>query len=286
LVVGGRPGARKRAGVFLLGAVLVVGPWTARNWVVFHAFVPVSLMGGRALWEGNTDLPRNEVYARYDAVGGPNALVDRHRLALHEAVRNILSRQPGWLFEKLVDQVPHFFAADNLVIVHVKRAAYGAVTPAAAWTVAGVTLVPYLAALFLFGWGLPRLPPTRPQGLLLTFAGYYLLIHVVVHAFSRYRLPAVPVLLLVAANAWVTRKEPWPRRRGRGGSSPPPSSSSSPCARCPPCGATPRTPGSAWSSVPRLPPGRGDPRTRPPAPAHDDGGRRADGAGEPPARAV
>jgi 4-amino-4-deoxy-L-arabinose transferase-like glycosyltransferase len=210
LAVGRRPGALRRAGAFVLGTILVVAPWTARNWVEFHAFVPVSLMGGRALWEGNTDLPRNEVYARYDAVGGPNALIDRHRLAMHEAVRNIISRQPAWFFEKLIDQLPQFFAADNLVIVHLKRRAYGPVTPAVAWAVAGLTLLPYLAALGLFGWGLPRLPPTRPQALLLTFAAYYLLIHVAGHAFSRYRLPVVPALLLVAANAWATRKDPWP----------------------------------------------------------------------------
>jgi 4-amino-4-deoxy-L-arabinose transferase-like glycosyltransferase len=210
LAAGRRPGAVLRAAVFALGVVLVVGPWTARNWVVFDAFVPVSVMGGRALWEGNTDLLRDEVYARYDAVEGPNAVIERHRLAMREAVRNIVSRQPTWFFEKLVAQMPNFWAADNLVIVHLKRRAYGPVAAAVPWAVAGLTLLPYLAALGLFGWGIARLPPTRPQTLLATFVAYYLLVHVVVHAFSRYRLPIVPALLLVAANTCVARKDPWP----------------------------------------------------------------------------
>jgi len=203
------PRAARRGTAFVLGVVLTVGPWTARNWLVFRAFVPVSVMGGRALWEGNTDLSPGEVYARYDAVGGPNALVDRHRLAMREAVRNIIARQPTWFFEKIVEQMPRFFAADNLVIVHLKRQAYGPVTPTVAWSVAALTLVPYILTLGLFSWGLARLRPTQAQALLLTFIAYYLLVHVVVHAFSRYRLPCVPGLLLVAASAWAGRREPW-----------------------------------------------------------------------------
>ena len=47
-----------------LAAVLVVIPITIRNYVVFGAFVPVSINGGLTLWQGVADAGGREVGAR------------------------------------------------------------------------------------------------------------------------------------------------------------------------------------------------------------------------------
>ena len=52
LTVGGRERARQ-LGVLLLGLALVIGPWTIRNALVLHAFVPVTTGGGGALMVAN-----------------------------------------------------------------------------------------------------------------------------------------------------------------------------------------------------------------------------------------
>jgi hypothetical protein len=86
---------------------------------------------------------------------------------------------------------------------------------------AAVVLLPYLALLALFVGGLLVLPLTRARGLLLVFLVYYNLLHVATHGYARYRLPALPVLFLVAAAFLViARRRPWPivspRRRVAG----------------------------------------------------------------------
>lgn len=43
------------AGALLMGAVLVVGPLTLRNWIVFQHFIPVSLGAGQTMLEGIAD---------------------------------------------------------------------------------------------------------------------------------------------------------------------------------------------------------------------------------------
>jgi hypothetical protein len=42
-----------QVGMLLLGLALVVGPWTLRNALVLHGFVPVTTAGGQALYESN-----------------------------------------------------------------------------------------------------------------------------------------------------------------------------------------------------------------------------------------
>jgi len=107
--------------------------------------------------------------------------------------------------------MPMFWEADGQPLVHIRRGAYGEVTPLAAAFASGLVLLPYLGLLALFVLGLLLVPLTRSSGLLLAFLGYYNLIHVATHGYARYRLPVLPVLFVVAAAgvvAWRSGPRP------------------------------------------------------------------------------
>jgi 4-amino-4-deoxy-L-arabinose transferase-like glycosyltransferase len=195
-----RPGGGTRAAAFALCAVLAVAPWTIRNWIAFRAFVPVATSGGLALFQGNAPLTRQEVYDRYEAVHGR---IEQYRFARAEGWKAIRDRQPAWALEKLRDQMPNFWEADSLALIHIKRGAYGAVPPAAAVAAAVVVLAPYLALLAAFVAGVALLPLDRTRGLLLGFLVCYNALHVMTHGFARYRLPVMPVVFLFAAAGFV-----------------------------------------------------------------------------------
>jgi hypothetical protein len=200
-----RAGGARRAGWLLAVAALVVLPWTVRNFVVFHALVPVSTSGALNLWQGNTRLSRQEVYEEYWAVHGR---IQKYEHARRRAIEAILERQPLWIFEKLRDEVPAFWAAHGQPIVHLERGAYGAVARAPAYAAVAIVLLPYLAVLVLFVAGVATLPRGRAPLLVLAFLVFYLLLHVAAHGYPRYRLPAMPAVFLVAAQglaAWRGR---------------------------------------------------------------------------------
>jgi hypothetical protein len=103
--------------------------------------------------------------------------------------------------------MPRFWEADSLVLVHIKRGAYGPVAPALAVGVAVVVLAPYVGVLALAALGATRLGWSRPTVLLVALLGYYNLLHVVTHGFARYRLPVMPVVFLVAGVGWAAWRE-------------------------------------------------------------------------------
>ncbi len=195
-----KAGGLTRGALCLAACLLTVAPWTARNWIVFHAFVPVGTAGSLNLYQGNALLTREEVYARYYAIEGR---IEQHRWAREQGLQAIRDRQPWWVFEKLRDEMPNFWEADSQAIRHVKRGAYGPVAPLAAVMAAVVVLAPYLAVLGFFVGGAAALVPDRARWLLVGFLLYYNAIHVATHGYARYRLPAMPVLFLLAAVAWT-----------------------------------------------------------------------------------
>jgi 4-amino-4-deoxy-L-arabinose transferase-like glycosyltransferase len=211
-----RSGGGRRAALLLATALLVVLPWTVRNWVIFRAFIPVSTAGAMNLWQGNTRLSRPEVYEELWAVHGR---AQKYHHTRKRAIEAILERQPLWIFEKVRDEMPQYWAAHGQPIVHMERGAYGDVPRGAALTAIAVVLVPYLAVLGLFVVGVAALPRGRPVVLLLAFLLFYVLLHVVAHGYPRYRLPSLPVLFLVAGQGWAflsSRPRPRlsPRRLG------------------------------------------------------------------------
>lgn len=103
LVVLARSNWRKTAvpaGLLLLGAVIVVAPWTVRNTVALDRFVPVSTGGGQVLFAG-TYLPSDgdpekvgaEVVERHPELFGPHAV---ERLRLEQILARLAAqRYPG-----------------------------------------------------------------------------------------------------------------------------------------------------------------------------------------------
>jgi len=197
--------AMGRAAVLVLATVLTVAPWTIRNAVVFRAFIPVSTMGGLNLWQGNTTLTHLQIYEVLGTKGGP---VEQDRYCREMARETIASRQPAWALEKLVEQMPEFWKAGSEVLDHLAgREACGPLPAATLVPVELVLVLPYLAALGLFLVGLVRLRFSSAAWLLLLLLAAYNAAHVVAYATTRFRLPVLPIVFMVASALVVGRRE-------------------------------------------------------------------------------
>ncbi len=186
-----------RALAFALGLVLTLLPWTARNAIVFRAFIPVSTMGGSNLWQGNVPLTHLEIHAALGEIEDP---VERDRQARKLAWEAIRARQPGWILEKLAEQMPEFWKAGSEVLDHVlSRAPCRPLTAAEQKALEVVVVGPYLAVLALSLVGLARAGPSPGAVLLLVLLAAWNMAHVAAYATTRFRLPLLPVLFLFAA---------------------------------------------------------------------------------------
>jgi len=197
-------GGKRRAAAFLLATLVVVLPWTVRNAILYRACVPISTMGGLNLWQGNSSLPRAQVYERYEAIQGR---IEQYRYARRMGVEAILARQPLWLFEKVFQQAPHFFEVDSLSLIHIQRKAYGAVPRGVAFAASAIVILPYVCVMVLSVLGLAGAPLHRRSGLLFGFLAYYLALHVVTYGYSRFRVPLLPAFFALAAEGALRWRE-------------------------------------------------------------------------------
>jgi len=162
-------------------------------------------MGGLNLWQGNTTLTHLQIY---DVLAGIDGPVAQDRYCRRLAWETIAARQPGWLFEKLGEQMPEFWKAGSEVLDHlVGRGACGPLAPARLVAIELVLVLPYLALLALAIVGLVRVRLSPPAVLLLVLAAAYNAAHVAAYATTRFRLPVLPVLFLLAAALLVGRSD-------------------------------------------------------------------------------
>jgi len=182
----------------VMSTLVVVAPWTLRNWIQFDAFIPVSTGGGLNLYQGNAGISRGEVYDEYYANEGK---VGQFQWARAAGLRAIWNRQPAWIFEKIRDEGPRLAELDSLALIHLRRGAYGEEVSCAAYQgVAFIVLVPWILIAMASVAALARAPMNRRMVLLLALLGAYLLLHIATHGFSRYRLPVLPAFMILAAS--------------------------------------------------------------------------------------
>ena len=192
-----KPSRRPILALTLMAATsLVVAPWTARNWIQFGAFIPVSTGGGLNLYQGNALISRGEVYNEYYEKEGK---VEQYQWARMAGIKAILKRQPGWLFEKIRDEGPRLLELDSLALIHLRRRAYADPSCGVYRGVAAIVIVPWILIALGAMLALARTPVNRKTVFLGGLLVAYLLLHIATHGFSRYRLPVVPVFMILSA---------------------------------------------------------------------------------------
>jgi len=200
---------RLKVGTVAFGAFLaVLLPWTFRNMVVFHRLVPVDTVAGLNLLIGNH--PRaNGTFSAIDyldayqkAVWNPNE-AERDKLFRQEAVRYIRSNPGAFLrltvlrwrafWAQVTDYIEPLYHWERIPLVGRHGVVVLYQTVLFALGLAGVALSWRHRHALLFGLG----------------ALYVALAQSLFYEVPRYRLPAVPFLILLAAYLVSQRPRWW-----------------------------------------------------------------------------
>ncbi len=201
--------------------VLLIAPWTWRNYRAFGTLVPLNTNAGFALFWGN-----HPIYgARFVGIlpaDGPSyqELIPAELLALNEAEldRALLSRAVGFVVD---DPLRYILLSASRTVEYFKF--WPSAESSRASNVARVTSFGVAQPFIVYGlWAAGRLWPSaspatrRGIGLLLLFVAVYTAIHLLSWALIRYRLPVDAVLLVFAAyglvDLWQRLRQAWPPR--------------------------------------------------------------------------
>ncbi|MCL5256407.1 MAG: glycosyltransferase family 39 protein [Chloroflexi bacterium] len=194
-------GRRQRlaaAGVFLAMFVVLLLPWTARNFLAYHAFIPVETTGAVNLWLASHQGPSSDIYS---ALSQATSIPERQSLAYSGALHDILSDPLGWIgrgTEGLAGLWRINFSGDERFVHGFSH---------------GLVSGPYLIALFLMDdslyvvlmclalVGLATAKHDASQALVLLWVGVSCLLAVVFFAIARFRIPVLPFLFPYAGYA-------------------------------------------------------------------------------------
>jgi hypothetical protein len=214
------------AASFILGATLVVAPWTARNYATYGALILIDTTGAENLWLDNNPagsapgdpLGREAAKRQLYALGDDRAA--RQRLASANGASAILTH-PAWFLGKAWGQARLFFALEYFDDLRERRAIWAPPLEVGLRLALGDGL--WLLLLF-FGvigfWLAPAKDEGRrtkdedrwlsradPRWIFVPWALYVLLTSMLFHVELRYRLPIYPALLPYAA--WAIAHFRW-----------------------------------------------------------------------------
>jgi hypothetical protein len=214
----------RRSPYVLLACALAIAPWTIRNALELHAFVPVSTESGATLAGTYNAASMNDGFAPGSWVllrHTPDLAVIEHNLtpvqqdrALRDAALQFVAKHPWYPAEVLTFNLQRW-----LDLASVKRARFEAQTAdiGAGWATAALPFAWALAALALTG-----VAATKHRPAFWLAPGALLLVTLLVNAETpRFRAPLDPFLILLAAYSvssrgrFATRPSPDERPRRR-----------------------------------------------------------------------
>lgn len=188
---------KRTAAIFVLTAVLVIAPWTIRNYLTYQALIIVDTTGAENLWLDNDPAGREAVKRQLYALG--NDMAARQRLATEHGIAVILAH-PDHIAAKVWREARLFTALQFFDDMRNRPAIW--VPPLQVWL--RLILGDGLWLIILLGGtaGLWLAPARRWTVMLAApWTLYVVLTTLIYHVEARYRLPLYPTLIPCAA--WV-----------------------------------------------------------------------------------
>jgi 4-amino-4-deoxy-L-arabinose transferase-like glycosyltransferase len=217
-----RKHALLRAAPLVLAAVLVVLPWTIRNYRVTGGFIPIATISWMAMAEGNIFDPDDWLHPNRDVLieyrtewRNIQDEVERMDFSRQVALERIGKEQPAWIAKKFIRTSGLLFGPDSFLFKKISRGAYGNLSPATIRFLIAATVGSYLLVA-LAGLAGIAISPERTHRLLpLLVVGSIFALHIAAFTSSRHRLPIVALLIPYAAYALLNRREILGLLRGR-----------------------------------------------------------------------
>jgi 4-amino-4-deoxy-L-arabinose transferase-like glycosyltransferase len=190
---------------FLVAALAVVLPWTARNYRVYDRFVLVASEGGVTFWTGNHPLSRGDG----DLASNPE--LKRAELAFRRSRPGLTAEQLEPLYYR--DALGSIADHPGWWLMLLARKAFYTVVPVGAsytlhsWTYFTAAVASYLLLLASALAGVTRLwhSPQRPTALLLAAAAV-LVAGLVFFPQERFRIPILDPAMIVCAAAFAAAR--------------------------------------------------------------------------------
>jgi 4-amino-4-deoxy-L-arabinose transferase-like glycosyltransferase len=190
---------------FLVGALAVILPWTARNYRVHDRLVLVASEGGVTFWTGNHPLARGDG----DLAANPD--LKRAELEFRKGHAGLTAEELEPLYYR--DAIAHIADHPGWWLSLVARKAFFAIVPVGSsytlhsWRYATASIASYLLLLPLALAGVTRLwnVPGRPTALLLSAASA-LVASLVFFPQERFRIPVLDPTMIVCASALVAAR--------------------------------------------------------------------------------
>ncbi len=187
-----------------LAMALTMLPWTIRNYIHFHAIVPVAIGGGDVFWTGNYlpfdgEYRYEETQKKIEELVGNATLTERDRILMAEAKKSIATHpwRSAWLFVRKIFRY-WFRVYENVPQGHSRQTN---------WLILSVLGTVHFALLAFAVAGFWRANLREPIiGVMLLLFFYYTVVHAATLAVPRYRQPLIPTLCIwAAAGIWTLR---------------------------------------------------------------------------------
>ncbi len=198
-----------RALLIVLGFVLVVAPWTIRNYAVYGQVVLVDTNGGISFWLGNLLEPGERELQQVWNETIPNSAV-REDVAMARAIENI-RREPLTFISRMRYKTVSLWQLDTRLFVG--NAPIGITLDERSLPFAVASDVQYVLIMLLALVGVAVARPAERNLALLVWPLYGTLISAVSLGHPRLRLPLLVVVLVYAALPLAHPREVWQRLR-------------------------------------------------------------------------
>jgi 4-amino-4-deoxy-L-arabinose transferase-like glycosyltransferase len=197
-----------RGALMLVCMLLVVAPWTVRNYQRLGGFVPVSTIGWFAAAEGNTlDHPSwlasigPEGFAFRQQYFGVQGEMERVAFARGWLLERVAAEQPTWIFKKLVRGTAQLFSPESYLLYKLARGAYGEVSMGWARSTLIFSVAIYLVLISAAVLGVVSARREHRRSLACAILGVVLAVHVLANSGPRFRVPLMPLLIAYASYA-------------------------------------------------------------------------------------